>query len=117
MGECCGGEEETDYDPSNAGPNSKRRCTDVPCLLLLITFIGAWIGVGFYSFSFGNPAQLIHPSNSEGEICGWGKHQNKPYLLFFDLTRCARLSAFLGCPTPQVKSSYISTFTLLFRSV
>ena len=103
----CGGDEDEDetdaYDPSDKGPNSKRGCTDVPCLLLLAAFIAAWIGVGFYSFAFGNPAQLIHPSNSEGEICGRGVHAKRPYLLFFDLTRCARLSSALsGCATPQV---------------
>ena len=105
MGECCGGEEEhtESYDPSNKGPNSNRRCTDVLCLGLLFVFLGAWTGVGIYSFSFGNPAQLIYPSNSEGEICGRGAHTDKPYLLFFDLSRCARLSSALsGCPTPQV---------------
>ena len=103
----CGGDEDEDetdaYDPSDKGPNSKRGCTDVPCLLLLAAFIAAWIGVGFYSFAFGNPAQLIHPSNSEGEICGRGVHAKRPYLLFFDLTKCARLSSALsGCATPQV---------------
>ena len=105
MGECCGGEEEhtEGYDPSNKGPNSNRRCTDVLCLGLLFVFLGAWTGVGIYSFSFGNPAQLIYPSNSEGQICGRGAHADKPYLLFFDLSRCARLSSALsGCPTPQV---------------
>ena len=103
----CGGDEDEDetdaYDPSDKGPNSKRGCTDVPCLLLLAAFIAAWIGVGFYSFAFGNPAQLIHPSNSEGEICGRGVHAKRPFLLFFDLTKCARLSSALsGCATPQV---------------
>ena len=103
----CGGDEDEDetdaYDPSDKGPNSKRGCTDVPCLLLLVAFIAAWVGVGFYSFAFGNPAQLIHPSNSEGEICGRGLHAKRPFLLFFDLSKCARLSSALsGCPTPQV---------------
>jgi choline transporter-like protein 2/4/5 len=102
----CGGEEDEEYDPSNRGPNSKRGCTDVPCLLLLLAFIGGWIGVGAYSFTFGNPAQLIYPSNSEGEICGRGEHADRPFLLFFDLTRCAKISSALtGCPTPQVHST------------
>ena len=39
----CGGDEDEDetdaYDPSDKGPNSKRGCTDVPCLLLLAAFI------------------------------------------------------------------------------
>lgn len=117
MGECCGGEDETDYDPSDRGPISKRRCTDVPCLLLLLAFVGAWIGVGCYSFTFGNPALLVYPSNSEGEICGRGAHKDEPFLLFFDMTKCARLSAFLGCPTPQVKLVLGLNIMCLFRCV
>ena len=38
-----------------------------------------------------------------GEICGHGDFVDKPYLLFFDLTRCIKISAALGgCATPQV---------------
>ena len=106
---CCGCEDEVapdedqDYDPSDKGPNSSRSCTDVICLLLLIVFCGTWFGVACYAFSRGNPFQLIHPSNSEGEICGRGANEGKPNLLFFDLSRCVKLSAALaGCPTPQV---------------
>ena len=110
----CGGENNGDsYDPSDQGPNSKRQCTDIPCLLLLFIFIGAWAAIGAYSFSFGNPAQLIYPSNSEGEICGRGEHADKPFLLFFDLTRCARLSSALsGCPTPQVSKEDVNELFL-----
>ena len=117
MVEWCGGEDEADYDPSDRGPVSRRRCTDVPCLLLLLAFVTAWIGVGCYSFTFGNPALLVHPSNSEGEICGLGDHQDKPFLLFFDMTQCARLSAFLGCPTPQVQLVPDLTIMNMFRCV
>ena len=38
-----------------------------------------------------------------GEICGTADNAEKPYLLFFDLTRCIKISAALsGCITPQV---------------
>ena len=105
---CCGDEEDTedqvDYDPSNKGPRGQgRSCTDVLCLLLLLVFLGVWAGVAIYGFSNGNPHQLLHPSNSEGEICGRGDHEDKPNLLFFDLSRCVKISAALaGCATPQV---------------
>eukprot|EP00090_Calanus_glacialis_P041007 TRINITY_DN7188_c0_g1_i2.p1 TRINITY_DN7188_c0_g1~~TRINITY_DN7188_c0_g1_i2.p1 ORF type:complete len:720 (-),score=98.82 TRINITY_DN7188_c0_g1_i2:192-2351(-) len=95
--------DEVDYDPSHKGPNKSRSCTDVICLLLLVVFCVIWGGVAVYAFSRGNPFQLIYPSNSEGEICGRGDHEGKPNLLFFDLTRCVKLSAAVaGCPTPQV---------------
>jgi len=96
-------EDEVDYDPSHKGPNQKRSCTDVICLLLLLIFCVVWCFVAAYAFSRGNPFQLIYPSNSEGEICGRGDHLGKPNLLFFDLTRCVKLSAAVaGCATPQV---------------
>ena len=127
-GSCCGSEEEenedeVDYDPANkgkycqnewrkdgqssfiSGPNEKRSCTDVLCLLLLVIFCLVWFGVAIYAFSQGNPFQLIYPSNSEGEICGrpGASFADKPNLLFFDLTRCIKISAALGgCATPQV---------------
>jgi len=95
--------DEVDYDPSHKGPNEKRSCTDVICLLLLVVFCVVWGAVAVYAFSRGNPFQLIYPSNSEGEICGRGDHEGKPNLLFFDLTRCVKLTAAVaGCPTPQV---------------
>eukprot|EP00092_Neocalanus_flemingeri_P054119 GFUD01063736.1.p1 GENE.GFUD01063736.1~~GFUD01063736.1.p1 ORF type:complete len:668 (+),score=70.01 GFUD01063736.1:50-2053(+) len=96
-------ESETYYDPSYKGPNNKRSCTDVTCLLLLITFSLGWAGVAIYAFANGNPARLIHPSNSEGEICGKGNQTGKPNLLYFDLTWCAGLPAVVGgCPTTQI---------------
>jgi len=104
-GGCCNGEEEdeVDYDPANKGPNVKRSCTDVLCLLLLVIFCFIWFGVAIYAFSRGNPFQLIYPSNSEGEICGRADYVDEPNLLFFDLTRCIKISAAVaGCATPQV---------------
>ena len=50
----------------------------------------------------GDPRILIYPSDSNGEICGKGQFSEKPYLFFFDITRCLRTSAVLGCPTKQV---------------
>ena len=111
----CGGddvapEDEEDYDPSDKGPNAHRSCTDVICLLLLVVFCLVWFGVACYAFSRGNPYQLIYPSSSEGEICGRGDHVGKNNLLFYDLSRCVRLSAALaGCATPQVGTEHTTT--------
>eukprot|EP00094_Tigriopus_californicus_P004803 TCALIF_04623-PA protein Name:"Similar to SLC44A5 Choline transporter-like protein 5 (Macaca fascicularis)" AED:0.13 eAED:0.13 QI:715/0.81/0.91/1/0.63/0.75/12/74/636 len=91
-----------EHDEDFHGPINKRSCTDVICLLLFLVFLGAWIAVAVYAFANGNPQRLIYPSNSDGEICGRGNYTESPKLLFFDLSRCARLSSVTGCPTPQV---------------
>ena len=77
-------------------------------------FLGKWILVKiisksnyvfvdfFYSFINGDPRLLIYPSDSNGEICGKGDYENETRLLFYDITRCLRTSAVLGCPTKQV---------------
>ena len=49
--------------------------------------------------------QLMYPTDSFGNICGRGEFSAKPLLLFFDLTKCASLTALAGCPTPQVTVS------------
>ena len=47
--------------------------------------------------------QLIHPTDSTGQICGNGTLKDRPYLLFFDLTKCLNPAVLtLGCPTQQV---------------
>ena len=46
---------------------------------------------------------MIYPTNSKGQICGRGNLTDRPFLLFFDLTRCLNPAVLaLGCPTPQV---------------
>ena len=91
------------YDENFKGPIQKRSCTDIFCFFLFVAFVVGWGAVGVVSFTWGNPMKLVYPSNSKGEICGRGDHWDKPYLLFFDLTKCLRPSAALsGCPTPEV---------------
>ena len=95
-----------EHDPDFKGPMKEgRSCTDIICLLLFIVYMLGWIAVGIYGFMHGNPWRIIYPSNSDGDICGSGDLSDKPYLLFFDLSRCAKPTvSFSGCPTPQVKS-------------
>ena len=52
----------------------------------------------------GNIEKLIHPTDSEGRKCGIDSQvKNKPYLIFFDLTKCARISPqYRTCNTTQV---------------
>jgi hypothetical protein len=69
----------------------------------LIAYLVGLILVAYYAFSKGNPAKLVHPFNSNGELCGHQNQTGKPHLLYFDVTKCAGLAASEGgCATPQV---------------
>ncbi|XP_069697989.1 choline transporter-like 2 isoform X2 [Periplaneta americana] len=101
------------YDPTFRGPLNKRSCTDVICLLLFLAFIGGWVFVGIYAFMYGDPARLVKPTDSTGRRCGLDADvKDKPYLFYFDLTKCAQNAITNGCPTPQVcvKSCPSDTF-------
>ena len=116
-------EEEFDPDKSEAGPIKDRSCTDVICLGLLISFLVVWVFISIWAFQFGDPSKLMYPTDSFGDVCGRGEFSSKPYLLFFDLTKCVSLTALTGCPTPQVNFQldfsklsieYFSLFSNLF---
>ena len=94
--------EEYDPDKSGAGPIKDRSCTDILCLALLICFAVLWVLIAVWGVRNGDPTKLMYPTNSFGQICGQGELADKPFLLFFDLTKCISLSALTGCPTPQV---------------
>ena len=97
-------EEEYDPDKSGAGPIKDRSCTDVLCLGLLIAFLVVWVMIAAWGVAHGDPSKLMYPTDSYGNICGKGDFAEKPYLMFFDLTKCASLTAIAGCPTPQVRT-------------
>ncbi|KAG8235206.1 hypothetical protein J437_LFUL015300 [Ladona fulva] len=52
----------------------------------------------------GSPENLLYPTDSFGKRCGVDEGvRDKPFLLFFDLTRCAQPALIhTGCPTPQI---------------
>ncbi|KAK9875143.1 hypothetical protein WA026_005934 [Henosepilachna vigintioctopunctata] len=92
------------HDPEFKGPLKHRSCTDVLCLLLFLAFVGCWIGIGIYAFKNGDPSSILIPKASNGLRCGKDSTViNKPYLFFFDLTKCIGPSVpFTGCPTLQI---------------
>ncbi|XP_055925450.1 choline transporter-like protein 2 isoform X1 [Argiope bruennichi] len=95
--------EQLTYDPQFKGPVKSRSCTDILCLFLFVSFIAGWGVVAFFAFREGDPKVLVYPTDSAGNICGIGELENKPYLFFFDLLKCAKPSVvFTGCLTPQV---------------
>ena len=74
------------------GPVRKRGCTDILCSLLFLAFIGGWIFVAYLAFSKGDIDKVLHPTDSKGNVCGRGELKDKPYLMFFDLTKCLNVS-------------------------
>jgi len=59
----------------------------------------------------GDPKQLIHPTDSQGNFCGSGNFLDRPFVYFFDWTQCVKAFNIPGnvlkgrpfvCPTTQV---------------
>ncbi|XP_065916951.1 choline transporter-like protein 2 isoform X2 [Dysidea avara] len=112
------GGEPLQYDPDFKGPihGKQRWPTDIICLALFIVFMVLMFAIGIYSWVEGNPQRLINPVDSEGRLCGVDDEvEDKPYLLFFDLTECIYVvtttvqsilssneSTLFACPTTQV---------------
>lgn len=91
------------FDPDFSGPVRNRKCTDVLCLGLFLAFLGGWIFVGYFALQRGDIDKVIYPTDSHGRICGRGDFADRPFLLFFDLTKCLNPAVLaLGCRTPQV---------------
>ncbi|XP_066906267.1 choline transporter-like 2 isoform X3 [Halyomorpha halys] len=92
------------YDPEFKGPRKRRSCTDIICLFLFTAFVIVWTLVGLYALKNGNPEKILRPTDSSGRKCGLDSEViDRPYLFFFDLTKCADPSVVLnGCDTPQV---------------
>nr|AKN21692.1 slc44a-3 [Schmidtea mediterranea] len=99
-------EETRKHDKTFKGPISNRSCTDIICCILFIVFVLALIFVSFWAYLFGDFNKLIHPTNSEGEICGISPAvKNKTKLVFFNLFACVKLGPAVfafGCPTKQI---------------
>ena len=56
--------------PAHKADTRKNTCLDVIILSVFVIFCVIWLIVGVYAFSEGNPAHLLHPHNSAGELCG-----------------------------------------------
>ena len=107
---------EVDKEDVRDGPVKKRGCTDILCLLLFLAFIGGWIFVAYLAFSQGDIDKVLHPTDSKGKVCGRGELKDKPYLMFFDLTKCLNLAVVsLGCPTVQTCVKECPNFTKRFK--
>lgn len=93
------------YDPSFKGPVKSRSCTDVICCILFVLCIIGMVAVCFLGFVHGDPRRLVYPTDTRGNICGYGEYSDRPKLIFFDLLACSKMGhdvAKFGCPTPQM---------------
>lgn len=102
------------------GPNKSRGCTDVICCIVYLAFIGFWFAIGAVAFQNGDPTKILLPTDSSGNLCGAGLNIDKPYLMYFDVTKCTSLDGLvtsnLQCPTYQTcvatcPDSYWSYYT------
>lgn len=93
------------YDPSFQGPVQKRSCTDVICCIIFALAIIGMVAVASLGFIHGDPRRLVYPTDTRGNICGYGNYSDRPKLVFFDLLACSKMGhdvAKFGCPTPQM---------------
>jgi len=113
---CCGNSDDSDekygksrtYEPDFKGPTKNRSCTDIICCLIFMVFIFAYMVVSIFAWVNGNPLILIHPTDTQGRICGLQyKDMNltgKNSLFYFDVTKCTSAQAIINfqCPTTQI---------------
>jgi choline transporter-like protein 2/4/5 len=74
--------------------------------------------------SIGDPRQLVHPTDSQGHLCGSGLYADRPYLYFFDWTKCIQSLSIstnllkgrpFVCPTTQVCVTQCPTQTSYYK--
>lgn len=104
------------YDPEWKGPLKGRSCTDCSCLVIFLIFLTCWAAIGYYALINGDINNLLVPMDSEGRKCGVDSEViDRPYLVFFDLTKCATVSAaYSNCKTPQVCVSHCPTSNFMY---
>ncbi|XP_064552988.1 choline transporter-like 2 [Drosophila montana] len=103
------------YDRNFQGPRQRdRSCTDVPCLILFVLFLGGWAFIAHYAIRMGDLNKLMAPTDMYNQKCGIDSSVlDKEYLFFFNLDQCIDpLVPITGCKTPQVcvKSCPTQTF-------
>ncbi|CAF1095911.1 unnamed protein product, partial [Didymodactylos carnosus] len=108
-------------------PLQKHHCTDILCLIIFFLFIIGYIIFAAIVFTSGNPSQLLHPTDSQGQICGEEPYEDKKYLFFFDITQCLSWTTLIQrcstkqicvqqCPTTDMTNAIIDARSNLFPS-
>ncbi|CAF3458018.1 unnamed protein product [Rotaria socialis] len=89
------------YELPQQGLQRNRFFTDIPCCFIFLVFIILFVILSIFAFKEGDPKQLIHPTDNQGNLCGSGKFLDRPYLYFFDWTKCIKA---LNIPANMLKS-------------
>uniref|UniRef100_A0A8C3UPL4 Choline transporter-like protein n=1 Tax=Catharus ustulatus TaxID=91951 RepID=A0A8C3UPL4_CATUS len=107
-------------DSGSPTPCPPRGCTDIVCCVLLLLAIVGYVVVGVVAWTHGDPRKVIHPTDSRGQFCGQQgtPNQNKPFLFYFDIVKCASPLVLLEfqCPTTQICVSKCPDRYLTFRT-
>lgn len=56
--------------PYDGSGMAQRKCTDLPCLIILLAYLSGMVVVTKYAMDNGNPRRLTHGFNYKGELCG-----------------------------------------------
>uniref|UniRef100_A0A452DSN2 Choline transporter-like protein n=1 Tax=Capra hircus TaxID=9925 RepID=A0A452DSN2_CAPHI len=87
-------------------PPPRTGCTDIICCVFLFLAIVGYVAVGIIAWTHGDPRKVIYPTDSRGQFCGQKgtKNENKPFLFYFNIVKCASPLVLLEfqCPTPQI---------------
>jgi len=91
----------------------ERKCTDVFCLLLFITFVVSLVGIAVYGIANGNVDKVLAPYDNQKHFCGHDGYENFPKLYITQRTGSAHDIFNSGlcvakCPKKGEKVRYIS---------
>ncbi|XP_067829949.1 choline transporter-like protein 4 isoform X2 [Heptranchias perlo] len=74
-----------------------------------MVFVVGYMVVGILAWLYGDPREVIYPRNSTGMYCGIGGNEGKPFVLYFNILKCASANSILvsalnglQCPTTQI---------------
>jgi hypothetical protein len=70
-------QEEMDAFSAPDGMNRDRGCTDIPCAIVFIAFLGSMIYLTWMGYSKGEMPKLLAPVNGDFTLCGW-KNETDP---------------------------------------
>ncbi|XP_068699607.1 choline transporter-like protein 1 isoform X3 [Montipora foliosa] len=106
--------------------NKSRSCRDIPCCLIFVLFWAGMVTIASVALQRGDPLRLYHGFDSYGNVCGRKENPNipnvtlsgmdmsdRPYLLYFDLTKTKLGKLFvnplLNKVSPEVREEFKSS--------
>lgn len=108
--------------------NKRRSCRDIPCCLIFLLFWAGMVTIAIIALQRGDPLRLYHGFDSYGNVCGRKENPNipnvtlsgidmsdRPYLLYFDLTKTKLGKLFvnplLEKVNPKLREDFKSSLT------